>query len=601
MTDTLTGATSGATPERAAGSNPGARREPTPAVAASSARLAGWSGVAARFEAKLRHDGEHRVWTGATTRGLGAFKLDGRTEKAPRVAWLLEHGALPTAPLERICDTPGCVTPAHHRLRGQAPPLTQRSPARQTFSRAAKGRGRRAGAGGGLQGHIRERSPGAYTVELVAGRDPLDPRRRRRVTFTVHGTMDDVRRAVEEFHGSARVGARPNQAAGGTFGELLDLWLEHARIEDSTKQTYRGYIDAHIRPALGHVPVRELTTYTFDRFYAELARRGGRCRHCWWRARHGLPPLRAGERYQPGKLTADPDPPPDRRDPVTGRRRPGPKPKPPTLRVHEPDCARGLPLSPATERQVHAIIHRALEQARRWKLITANPADHTSRSPVPLNEVAPPAAADVARLVGAAFADERRFGLFLWMTVITQGRRGETCGLRWDAIDFATGELRIQGTLERDRSWKPYPKNRKGRRIRLDALTLALLAEEWQRQWQDAARCGAALRADGWVFAHPLSPDGAAPERPDALSARFRQLCERLGVSVERGLYGLRHFGATDLVRAGVDIRTVAGRLGNDPTVALRRYVHFQSDADAAAVQGLADRLAALLELPPPG
>lgn len=381
-----------------------------------------------------------------------------------------------------------------------------------------------------------------------------------------------------------------------SHGELLDLFLEHARLAPSTRNGYRAYIDAHIKPALGHVPLRELTTFMFDRFYAELARRGGRCRHCWWRARHGLPPLRAGERYQPGKLTPDPDPDPERRNPATGRRRPGPKPKPPTLRVHAPDCARGLPLSPATERQVHAIIHRALEQAKKWKLLDTNPADHTSRSPVPLDEVVPPAAADVARVLTAAFAEDRRFGLFLWMTLITQGRRGETCGLRWDAIDVAASDLRVQGTLERDRSWKPYPKNRKGRRVRLDPLTLALLAEEWERQWEYAARCGTTLRADGWVFAHPLSPDGSRAARPDGFSSRFQQLCERLGVTVERGLYGLRHFGATDLVRAGVDIRTVAGRLGNDPTMALRRYSHFRSDAAAAAVQGFADRLAALLE-----
>jgi hypothetical protein len=103
------------------------------------------------------------------------------------------------------------------------------------------------------------------------------------------------------------------------------------------------------------------------------------------------------------------------------------------------------------------------------------------------------------------------------------------------------------------------------------------------------------------VFVHPLSPNGSHPARPDGLSSRFQQLCDQLGVTVERGLYGLRHFGATDLVRAGVDIRTVAGRLGNDPTMALRRYSHFQSDADAAAVQGLANRLTDLLETCPNG
>src|SRR6266516_2059273 len=422
---------------------------------------------AARFWSKVDRSGDCWHWQGARhAKGYGLVKLDGRLEVAHRVAWRLDRGADPAGTLRRSCQTVGCVRPDHYT---------------DTQAQAAKSRRSRPSLPPGM-GHVRQRGPNTYTVEIVTGRDPLDPRRKRRATFTVHGTADDVRCAVEEFHASARVGERSNLAADGTFGELLDLWLAHARIEDSTKTTYRGYIDTHLKPALGQLPVRELTTFVFDRFYAELARRGGRCRHCWWRARNGAPPLRAGERYQPGKLTPDPDPDPDRRD-SAGRRRPGPKPATPKLRVHEPDCARGLPLAPATERQIHAIIHRALEQAKKWKLISANPADDTSRSPVPLDEVDPPAASDVARLVGAAFAADRRFGLYLWMTVITQGRRGEAAGLRWDAIDFATGELRVRGTLQRDRTWKPYPKNRKGRHIHLDPVTLALLADEWERQW----------------------------------------------------------------------------------------------------------------------
>ncbi len=535
--------------------------------------------TAARFWAKVDRNNRDGCWTwrGATHRkGYGVVKLDGTFHAAHRVAWQLERGVPPAEALRRTCATLGCVRPDHHTTPTSAPTRRAAKPVRLP-------RG---------MGHIRQRGPNAYTVEIVTGRDPLDPRRRVRETFTVHGTGDDVRRVVEDYHARARLGDRINLAAKGTFGELLDLWLEYARLADSTRKDYQGYIDTHIKPALGAVPVRDLTTFAFDRFYGELARRGGKCRHCWWRIRNGLPPLRAGERYQHGRLEPDPY----LLDPASRPRRPGPKPNGAKLRMHEPDCARGLPLSPATERQVHAIIHRALEQAKKWKLISVNPADDTSRSPVPLDEVDPPATQDVARLLNATMAEDPRFGLFLWMTVITQGRRGEAAGLRWDAIDFATAELRVRGTLQQDRSWKPYPKNRKGRRVRLDPLTLALLADEWERQHEHAAASGASLRPDGWVFAHPRSPDSAVAERPDAFSKRFTQLCDRLGVTVYRGLYGLRHFGATDLVRAGVDIRTVAGRLGNDPTVALRRYVHFRNDADAAAVQGLADRLTALLE-----
>ena len=54
-------------------------------------------------------------------------------------------------------------------------------------------------------------------------------------------------------------------------------------------------------------------------------------------------------------------------------------------------------------------------------------------------------------------------------------------------------------------------------------------------------------------------------------------------------LHDLRHFTATQLIGAGVDVRTVAGRLGHsDPSVTLRVYSHFieERDVAAAAIMG---------------
>jgi len=188
--------------------------------------------VAARFAAKVRSDGDHQIWTGGASNGLGVFKLNGRPEKAPRVAWLLANGALPDRPLERTCAVAGCVAPEHHRQRPTSPAGRRRALPRGS-------------------GHLRQRSPGSFTVEVVIGTDPLDRRRKVRESFTVRGTFEDAKAAAEEFRARARIGDRINLAAKGTFGELLELWLEPARLARSTRKTYQGYIDNHIRPALG--------------------------------------------------------------------------------------------------------------------------------------------------------------------------------------------------------------------------------------------------------------------------------------------------------------------------------------------------------------
>jgi integrase len=49
-------------------------------------------------------------------------------------------------------------------------------------------------------------------------------------------------------------------------------------------------------------------------------------------------------------------------------------------------------------------------------------------------------------------------------------------------------------------------------------------------------------------------------------------MCERLGIGSH--LHALRHYSATELLAAGVDLRTVAGRLGHagGGTTTLRVY-----------------------------
>jgi Phage integrase, N-terminal SAM-like domain len=97
-------------------------------------------------------------------------------------------------------------------------------------------------------------------------------------------------------------------ATDATVAQLLERWLEMADLAWSTRVTYKDYIKRTILPALGHLPLRRLDTATLDRFYSELRIRGG----------HG-----------------------------------------------------GRPIAPATVRQVHAILRRALDQAARWGWIPA--------------------------------------------------------------------------------------------------------------------------------------------------------------------------------------------------------------------------------------
>ena len=64
-------------------------------------------------------------------------------------------------------------------------------------------------------------------------------------------------------------------------------------------------------------------------------------------------------------------------------------------------------------------------------------------------------------------------------------------------------------------------------------------------------------------------------------------------LGVDTTLHKLRHYSATELINAGVDIRTVAGRLGHGGggATTLRVYAAWLSEADQRAAEQLAGRM----------
>ena len=80
-------------------------------------------------------------------------------------------------------------------------------------------------------------------------------------------------------------------------------------------------------------------------------------------------------------------------------------------------------------------------------------------------------------------------------------------------------------------------------------------------------------------------PSETAPYRPDRVSGFFRRLRAELGLQAVT-MHHLRHFMATQTIRAGTDIRTVSGRLGHAKTsTTLDIYAHFLAGGDEAAAE----------------
>ncbi len=248
--------------------------------------------------------------------------------------------------------------------------------------------------------------------------------------------------------------------------------------------------------------------------------------------------------------------------------------------------AGGRPMAPATVRKIHFILRAALNLAVRRQWLPSNPAALASPPPFVQQEVRPPTPEDVARLIEAAWATDPDFGTLLWLAMTTGARRGELCGLRWSGMRLAERDLVVsrsyvqRGAQRREKDTKTH----QSRRLALDDVTVTVLTEHLDRCLARAEACGVELAPDAFVFS--LSPDGQSPLLPDSLSQRFRRLAARVGVPTTLHSFG-RHFSATQLLAGGVDVRTVAGRLGHGGggATTLRVYSHFVAAADRRAAE----------------
>jgi integrase len=177
--------------------------------------------------------------------------------------------------------------------------------------------------------------------------------------------------------------------------------------------------------------------------------------------------------------------------------------------------------------------------------------------------------------------------------MVTGFRRGELCAIRWHHLDLGAGVLALERSIGQrsGRTWEKDTKTHQHRRIALDPETLSLLGEHRHRCEERAAALGLALTDDAFVFS--LAVDGSVHLKPDSVSQRYARLARRLGISTT--IHKLRHYSATELISAGVDVRTVAGRLGHGGggTTTLKVYAAWVSESDQRAATSLFARLPA--------
>lgn len=351
-----------------------------------------------------------------------------------------------------------------------------------------------------MRGHVRKRG-NSWCVVLDVGRD-AETGKRRQSWRSGFRTRREAERALTEQLGRLERGGYV-ELSRLTVAAYLTEWLaaiETRGLRPATLSSYRMFVEKHLIPRLGSIPLQQLSASHLNACYADM--------------------LASGRRNGNGGL------------------------------------------SPRTVRYAHSVIRKALADAVRWNRSARNVADTADPPRKAATRTAPKTwtAGELRHFLD--HVDEDRLAAAWRLAASTGLRRGEVLGLAWTALDLEAGRLAVRQTLGLV-DYQPrlaQPKTDRSRRqVALDPDTVTVLREHRRRQIEERLAAGEAwTNADDLVFTNALG----GPIHPQAFSEAFERHGAAAGLP-KIPLHGLRHTHATLALQAGIHPKVVSDRLGH--------------------------------------
>ena len=241
------------------------------------------------------------------------------------------------------------------------------------------------------EGNIRKRKDGRWEGRYTAGHDPVIGKQ------IFKNVLGKTQAEVKEKLARALVEAGQvdfTKSGQYTVGTWMDTWFENVakiKVRASSHQTCNGYIDNHIKPNIGNIPLEKLTTMDLQKFYRKLLTKGR------------------------------------------------------VERIESKEQPKGL--SAKTVRNINQVISSAMDLAVAQKIILNNPTDacelpkleHKEMQTVPAEQL-------------SAFLEEaKRSGVYemYYIELATGLRRGELLGLKRTDIDWKNGIIKVRRQIAR--------------------------------------------------------------------------------------------------------------------------------------------------------
>lgn len=177
-------------------------------------------------------------------------------------------------------------------------------------------------------------------------------------------------------------------------------------------------------------------------------------------------------------------------------------------------------------------------------------------------------------------------------------RRGEVCGLKWDAIDFERGTITIRHTvtsLQVDGKTKMYAQDSAKTKSSMRTLPLVGSFAEYFKEAKAAQEvnkkvCGNCYNYeyDGYVFVDELGD----LMRPEYLTSYFPQYIQKHGCKRMR-FHDLRHSCASLLLANGVPLKQIQEWLGHsDFSTTANIYAHLDYTSKLSSAKAMVSGMA---------
>ena len=288
-------------------------------------------------------------------------------------------------------------------------------------------------------GTIRQRPDGRWEARYTLG---IDPGTGKQIQKSVYGkTQKEVAQNLRQI--TAEIDAKTYVAPCKlSVAEWMAVWAQDylVGIKASTAYLYKRTIELYIEPHLGHIRLDTLNAHTVQHFYNELAK--------------------------PSK----------------------------------PDAA---PLSAKSIKNIHGVLHKALQQAVLLNYIRYNPTTACVLPKIVKKEIHPLTDQQTAQLLNLLKGS--KYEIPLTVDLFTGLREGELLGLIWDCVDFEKGTILVNKQLRRSqRKGGTYyfspPKNNKSRTITPAPYVMKLLQAQKVQQARQRLMAGPAWEDSGLVF-----------------------------------------------------------------------------------------------------